>query len=157
MLDVKVDVKMPTVAQAMRSLGVDERGRVQSFTTQRILLRMRRYMPWLSGTTATALTTQDGPASIVVDAPYARYLYVGVKMRDPEGGGPYPLHDEDGNPTGEFRYRRGAHPVPTGEPLNYTRTVNPYAGDHWDKTLMANEGDAIAAEVTEYARRLNGS
>lgn len=151
---VRVTTKMPTVAQAMETLGVDASGRVQDFVTQRILLHMRPYMPWLSGEMATGQTHQNGPSEIVVSAPQARYLYMGSKMRDPDGKGPFPLKDEDGNPTGEFRYRRGAHPVATGEPLTYTHTTNPYAGDHWDKTMMADQRDAIAAEVTEYARRL---
>jgi hypothetical protein len=154
-LTVRMDARLAPPERVMRRIGVDKRGRVQSFLTARVLLRMRRYMPWLSGTTATALTTQQGAASIVVNAPYARYLYMGSKMRDPNGGGPYPLRDEDGNPTGEFRYRKGAHPVATGEPLSYTRTVNPYAGDHWDRTLVHNEGAAIAREVSDYARGLS--
>ena len=150
---VRVKANMPSVARAMQGLGVTERGRVQSFLTQRVLLHMRPYMPWLSGGMATTQTRQSGPAEIVVDAPQARYLYMGSKMRDPNGGGPFPLKDEDGRPTGEFRYRKGSHPVATGEPLHYTHTTNSYAGDHWDKTMMANERDAIAAEVTAYARR----
>lgn len=151
---VHVTAKMPGVQRTMQELGVTDKGRVQSFLTQRVLLRMRRYMPWLSGGMATTQTRQTGPAEITVNAPQARYLYMGSKMADPNGGGPFPLYDEDGNFTGEFRYRKGAHPVATGEPLTYTRTVNPDAGDHWDRTLMACERDAIAAEVTAYARRI---
>lgn len=152
MLTLTVQTRMPGVEQACESLGVDERGRVQSFLTARVLFHMRRYMPWLSGHMATAQTRQTGPAEITVDAPQARYLWAGSKMKDPNGGGPFPLYDEDGNFTGEFRNRLGSHPVPTGEPLTYTRTVNEAAGDHWELTLMANERQTIAAEVTQYAK-----
>ena len=64
--------------KVMRELGVDERGRVQQYLTDRVLFRMRRYMPWLTGLTATSLTMVTSPATITVNAPYARYLYNGV-------------------------------------------------------------------------------
>lgn len=64
--------------KVMRELGVDERGRVQKYLTDRVLFRMRRYMPWLTGLTATSLTMVTSPATITVNAPYAQYLYNGV-------------------------------------------------------------------------------
>ncbi len=150
---IKMDTRIQPPARIMRKLGVNATGRVQSFLTARVLLRMRRYMPWREGVLANSQTAQYGASTIVVNAPQARYLYHGVKMRDPNGGGPFPLKDEDGNFTGEFRYRKGAHPVPTGEPLQYTHTTNPLAGPFWDRTLVQHEGRLIAREVTEYARR----
>lgn len=153
---VRMDVRINPPERIMRGLGVNTTGRVQEFLTSRVLFRMRRYMPWLIGTTATGLTTMQTPSSIVVNAPYARYLYMGSKMRDPNGGGPFPIFDGAGvdRRLEGFRYRKGAHPVPTGVPLTYTRTTNPYAGDHWDRTLVANEGAAISQEVAAYVRRL---
>lgn len=153
---VGMDARINPPERVMRDLGVDSTGRVQEFLTARVLLRMRRYMPWLSGTTATGLTTMQTPSMIVVNAPYARYLYMGSKMRDPNGGGPFPIFEGEGvgRQLVGFRYRKGAHPVATGVPLSYTHTTNPYAGDHWDRTLVANEGAAISHEVAEYARRL---
>ena len=106
------------MSPAAKLWRVETTGRVQDFLTARVLLRMRRYMPWRSGETASALTMQQSPSMIVVNAPYARYLYYGMKMRDPNGGGPFPIKDANGEFQGEFRYRKGAHPVATGVPLN---------------------------------------
>lgn len=150
---VRVDARISPSRQVLRGLGVEATGRVQAFLTSRVLLRMRRYMPWLSGTMASAQTTQLSPTMIAVNAPQARYLYHGVRMRDPNGGGPFPIKDETGRVV-TFRYRKGAHPVPTGVPLDYTHTTNPLAGPYWDRTLVQREGAQIAQEVTEYARRL---
>lgn len=150
---VRVDARIQPPERLMRGLGVETTGRVQSFLTARVLLRMRRYMPWLSGTMASAQTMQLSPSMIVVNAPQARYLYHGMKMRDPNGGGPFPIKDETGRVV-TFRYRKGAHPVATGVPLQYTHTTNPYAGPYWDRTLVQREGAQIAQEVAEYARRL---
>ena len=102
---------------------------------------------------ASAQTMQYSPSTIVVNAPQARYLYHGVKMSDPNGGGPYPIRDETGRVV-TFRYRKGAHPVPTGIPLQFTHTTNPLAGPYWDRTLVQNEGAQISQEVAEYVRRL---
>ncbi len=143
---VRVSKRFKPPEQVMRDLGVDERGRVQQFATDRILFHMRKFMPWREGKLAPSLTQATSPTTITVNAPYARYLYEGQAMRAPGNQGPFPV----GN--GEFRYRKGAHPVPTGKPLNYTKTTNPLAGPHWDRTLMQYEGAAIAEEVEMYAR-----
>jgi len=150
---VRVSTRIQPPERLMRGLGVDTTGRVQSFLTARVLLRMRRYMPWLSGTMASAQTAQLSPSMIVVNAPQARYLYHGVKMRDPNGGGPFPIKDETGRVV-TFRYRKGAHPVPTGIPLQFTHTTNPLAGPYWDRTLVQHEGAQISQEVGDYVRRL---
>ena len=75
---VTVDKRFKPPADVMRQLGVDARGRVQVFATDRVLFRMRCYMPWLTGLTATSLTQAASPATITVNAPYAKRLYEGV-------------------------------------------------------------------------------
>lgn len=151
---IKVSHKLMPPSHVIKRLGVDERGKVQAFATGRILFHMRRFMPWLTGQTATGLTQAATPTSIVVNAPYARYLYMDSKMRDPNGGGPFPIKDEAGNVV-TFRYRKGSHPVATGVPLSYTHTVNSSAGGHWDRTLVQEDGAQIAQEITDYARRMH--
>lgn len=150
---VRMEVNVPSVAQAIEGLGVGKTGKVQAFATARILHHMRRYMPWVTGQTANNLTQPAGTTAIVVAAPYARYLYMGSKMKDPNGMGPFPIKDSAGN-VATFRYRKGAHPVATGVPLSYTHTVNPMAGDHWDRTMMQQEGAQIAQEIADFARGL---
>ena len=75
---IAVDSRFKPPAQVMRGLGVDKAGKVQVFATERVILRMRRYMPWLTGLTATSLTQVTSPTEIIVIAPYAQYLYNGV-------------------------------------------------------------------------------
>lgn len=40
----------------------------------------------------------------------------------------------------------------TGGPLNYTKVPNALAGDHWDKTMMSYDADAIVKEIEDYAK-----
>lgn len=75
---MKVDIKLPPFAGIQNKLGITKGGRVQTYLTHEIRRRMTRYMPYRTGTTATKLTFVDTPTTIVVNAPYARYLYYGV-------------------------------------------------------------------------------
>lgn len=38
--------------------------------------------------------------------------------------------------------------------LVYTHTKNPLAGPRWDEAVMAAEGDAMAADLARYMRRM---
>lgn len=75
---VKVDANLMPPKEVIAKLGVSEKGHVQQYLTDRVLFRMRRYMPWLTGMTATSLTMATSPTTITVNAPYAQYLYNGV-------------------------------------------------------------------------------
>lgn len=81
---VRVGASINPPREIMERLGVTERGHVQEFLTDRVLFRMRRYMPWLSGMTATSLTQTTSPSTITVNAPYAKRLYEGFS----EAGNP---------------------------------------------------------------------
>lgn len=120
---IKVSANILPDREIIDHLGLGQKGNVQQFLTDRVLFRMRRYMPWRTGHTAQSLTVASSPTSITVNAPYAQYLYNGVSK--------------------------------TGNPLNYTKTENPLAGPFWDRTLVQNEGAAIAQEVTDYVRSVS--
>ena len=113
---------MPT-SDTIKRLGADERGKVQRFATEQIRVRMKPYMPWRTGFTATDLTYSDSPTTVLVAAPYARYLYNGVSR--------------------------------SGNPLNYTHTVNPMAGPRWDRTMAQREGAKIAQAIEAYAKEVS--
>ena len=53
-----------------------------------------------------------------------------------------------------YRYPRGAQLKATSRPLTYTKTdKNPDAGPFWGRKLMAEEGDAMLADLKNYVRR----
>ncbi len=120
---IKISANILPNREIIDRLGLSQKGNVQQFLTDRVLFRMRRYMPWRTGHTAESLTIASSPTSITVNAPYAQYLYNGVS--------------------------KGGHP------LNYTKTENPLAGPFWDRTLIQEEGKAIAQEVNDYARSIS--
>ena len=145
---MKMRVEMKPIATILVRLGVDKNGDVQLYLTTVIKNRMIRHMPFSSGTMATKLTFVKSPTEIEVSGPYAMYQYYGKVMVNAETGrGPALI------PGVGYRYRRGASLKVTNLDLQYDKTKNPRAGPFWDRALMANEGKAIAADVSKYARR----
>ena len=82
-----------------------------------------------------------------VNVPYARMLYYGKVMVDPETGMAGFL-----TPNG-WRARRGVAKVASSRDIQYDKTRNPRAGPFWDRRLTAAEGRQMAAELQDYVRR----
>ena len=146
---MEVKVKMKSVSQTLRDHGVTPDGDVQRFLTLTINRRIGRYMPHVTGALETKQKYIASPTSIEVVGPQVKYLYFGKRMVNAKTGkGPGYIKDVG------YRYRKGTKLVPTGEPLNYTKTFNPRAGPFWDRRMMAAEKEEIGEEVSAYA---NGS
>lgn len=82
------------------------------------------YVPAITGTLA-ANVYRDKEA-IVYNMPYARYLYYGKLMIDPQTGSSYaPL---------------GGRKTLTDKNLIYSKSMHPLAGSHWfERSKLANE------------------
>ena len=123
---IRVRVKMKPVNTILTRMGVKPDGDVQMFVTNTVNRRITRYMPFRSGALSTKLKHIKSATEIEVLGPYARYQYYGKVM---EGPAPKVVTDRD---------------------LKYDKTKNPLAGPFWDRRLIANEGEQIAADVRRY-------
>lgn len=125
---IRVDIK--PVAQIIQEKGLAPGGDVQRFHTNNVMRRIQKYMPYRTGATIKMMIAQTDTSKpeIVLDVPYAKYLYYGKAM---EGSAPKRLTDRD---------------------LVYTKTKNPHAGPFWDRSLVAAEGDAMAEDVQQYLK-----
>ena len=143
---MKVKLQLPSANQLIKSKGLAPDGDVQMFHTKNVLKRIKRYMPYVSGATykITVAQTDISKPEIVTDTPYARYIFMGKKMIDPQINASGFLTPEG------WRSRRGSVKVLTSENLNYNRTKNPAAGPRWDKAVVAAEGDAMVADLQRY-------
>lgn len=144
---VRVDMK--PVKQIMKRLGIDARGDVQRFHTANVKRRIQKYMPYRTGATIKLMIAQSPVEKpfLHVNAPYARVLYYGKVMVDPETGMAGFL-----TPNG-WRSRRGVAKVASSRDIQYDKTKNPRAGPFWDRRLTAAEGRQMAAELQDYVRR----
>lgn len=142
-------LEMNSVGQILKDKGLNETGDVQQFHTANVLKRIKRYMPFVSGMTykVTVAQTNIKKPEIITDTPYAKYLFNGKVMIDPQLGIAGFMTPEG------WRSRNGCMKVRTDRDLKYTRTKNPQAGPHWDRTLSACEGRAMAADLQRYLSR----
>lgn len=145
----RVRVDMKPVKQIMARLGIDARGDVQRFHTANVKRRIQKYMPYRTGATIKLMIAQSpvNEPFLHVNVPYARMLYYGKVMVDPETGMAGFL-----TPNG-WRSRRGVAKVASSRDLQYDKTRNPRAGPFWDRRLTAAEGRQMAAELQDYVRR----
>lgn len=143
---MRVKVTIPGAAQLIREKGLSKDGHVQMFHTENVLKRMQRYMPFLTGATyKTAVVQTDiRKPEIVVDVPYAKYLYYGKVMIDPQINAAGFLTSEG------WRSRKGCIKVLTDRDLEYTKTKNPMAGPYWDRTLVSCEGKAMLNDLQRF-------
>ena len=146
-MKTKIKVEMKPVNTILTRLGVTPDGDVQAHLTADINRRITRYMPYRSGALATKLKFIKSPTEIEVVGPYARAMYYGKVMVDPQTGKAGFL-----TPNG-WRSRKGVPKVVSDRDIEYDTTKNPQAGPFWDRRLMAAEGDAIAADIQRYVDR----
>jgi hypothetical protein len=142
-------LEMNSVGQILKDKGLNETGDAQRFHTANVLKRIKRYMPFRTGMTykVTVAQTDIKKPEIVTNTPYAKYLFYGKVMVDPRTGAAGFMTPEG------WRSRKGCKKVATNRDLQYTRSKNPKAGPHWDRTLSACEGKAMAADLQRYINR----
>ena len=115
---MRVTLDFPAAEEILQEVGLDEQGDAQMFHTKNVLRRIQKYMPYRTGATIKLTVAQTDPSV------------------------PEIVTEE---PQAVYLYNGVSR---SGKPLNYTRTKNSLAGGHWDRALVAAEGDALAAYIT---------
>ena len=147
---IKVDMK--PVQHIMKRLGVTAQGDVQRFHTANVRRRIQRYMPYRSGATIKLMIVQSSADEpfIHVDQDYAHYLYEGKVWVDPK------THAAGFLTPNGWRSRKGVPKVASDRDIEYDKTKNPEAGAHWDRRLVAAEGEVMRQELQDYVNRRAG-
>lgn len=147
--EMKVYLKMNPVSKIMKDKGLVADGDVQAFHTQNVLRRIQKYMPYRTGATIkiTIAQTVIHKPKIVTDTPYAKFLFYGKLMVDPNTGAAG-FRTKNG-----WRSRKGVPKVRSNRDITYTKTKHPLAGPRWDRALSAAEGRAMAADLQRYINR----
>lgn len=140
---------MKEANEIIRDKGLAPGGDAQAFHTQNVLRRIKKFMPFLSGSLykMTQIQTDIRKPEIVTDAPQAEFLYHGKVMIDPKINAAGFMTSEG------WRSRKGSVKVVTARNLEYTKTKNPAAGPYWDRALSAAEGAALAADLQRFMNR----
>lgn len=143
-------LKMKSVGEILRDKGLSQTGDVQQFHTANVLRRITRYMPFRTGMTikTTIVQTDINRPEIVTNTPYAKYLYYGKTMTNHKTG-----QQASFIPGVGYRHKKGAILKVSPKDIVYTKDKNRAAGPYWDRALMANEGQALAADLQRYIDR----
>ena len=120
---MRVTLDFPAAEEILQEVGLDEQGDAQMFHTKNVLRRIQKYMPYRTGATIKLTIAQTD-----IHEPYIVTDTVYAK-----------------------RLFNGM--TAAGKPLHYTKIKNPQAGPHWDRALVAAEGEALTADLQRYIAR----
>ena len=146
---MNVYLELNSINKILKDRGLAANGSAQAFHTNNVMHRMVKYMPYLSGTTIKIMIAQTNIRNpyILIDVPYAKFLYYGKLMVDTQTKAAGFL-TEDG-----WRSRKGVNKVKSSRDITYTKTKHPLAGPYWDRRLWAAEGKAITGDLQDFLRR----
>lgn len=135
--------------ECIKTLGLEERGKVQQYVTNEILTLSDPYVPFDEGNLKSSGHIENGTDVVWGGpaAPYAHYMWGGIVYEDPD------LHCAGFQvKDGGWRSRKGVKKVPTTRHLEYQN--GPLRGDHWADRMLQNGGrtkieDGVRRKVKE--------
>ena len=140
--DYETDFKLD---DCIKTLGLDERGRVQQFVTNQILALSDEYIPLDEGSLRYSGHVENG-TDVVWNTPYARYQWNGIVYEDPV------LHCAGFRTDKGWRSRKGVQKVPTDRKLTYGNGT--LRGEKWVERMMNDGGrEAIEQGAREMVKR----
>lgn len=114
-----------TGLEALKARVTNSGTRVEHAVAVQAAADTEKYVPMRTG--SLRQRTRVVGNQIIYPGPYARYLYYGKYMIDPQTGrGPFHIFDENGNE--HIKYRKGAKLVPTERNLKFW---HPDTRSHW--------------------------
>lgn len=130
----------------IKTLGLEERGRVQKFVTNSVLELSDPYVPFREGDLKNSGHIENDTDVVWGGqaAPYAHYMWGGIVYEDPD------LHCAGFRvEEGGWRSRKGVNKVPTDRKLQYYNGSD--RGDHWVPRMLQDGG---MKKIEDGARRI---
>lgn len=128
------------LGDCLKTLGLEERGRVQQVVTNAVLELSEPYLPFDEGD-LLASGHIENDTDVVWNTPYARYMWNGIVYEDPE------LHCAGFETENGWRSRKGVQKVPTERKLKYHNGA--LRGSHWVERMLQDGG---RKEIEKMAR-----
>lgn len=135
-------IKTKSLQTIYRSLGLEDKGRVQAFLDKTVADNLRKYVSRKSGVQEKSIPTASryGSGKVIINVPYARFqaegkVMVGVKSHSPWA-------------------RQGERKVVTSRNLKYHSER--LRGSHPFERMKADKGQKILNQTANYARRISG-
>lgn len=116
----------------IKTLGLEEKGRVQQVVTNEVLRLSDPYIPFDEGRLKDSGHIENG-TDVVWNTPYAHYMWEGIVYEDPElHSAGFQLKD------GGWRSRKGVSKVPTDRKLTYQGEAT--RGEKWVSRMLQDGG-----------------
>lgn len=134
------------LGECIKTLGLNEKGRVQQVIDQTVLKVCDPYVPFDNGFLKESAYVDNGGGEIVWPGPYAHYLYEGIVYEDPD------LHCAGFLTDNGWFSKKGVQKVPTERKLQFQGA--PLRGAKWvDRAMEAGGMEAVEEAAREEIKR----
>lgn len=132
-------IKTKSLQTIYKSLGLEDRGKVQAFLGKTTADNLKKYVSFNSGVQEGATRSIEGGTKVIINVPYARFqaegkVMIGVKSHSPWA-------------------RAGERKIVTDKKLKYHS--DRLRGAHPFERMKADKGNSILLETAKYARRFS--
>lgn len=118
--------------ECIRTLGLEEKGRVQQVVAHEVLELSDVYVPFDQGVLRDSGKVDDNGTDVVWNTPYAQYMWNGIVYEDPE------LHCAGFETEDGWRSRKYVKKVPTERSLQYHN--GNLRSAEWVEKMLQNGG-----------------
>ncbi len=139
---MSLTIKTKTLSEIYRSLGLEEKGKVQQFLDKTVSQNLQKYVSFSSGTMEKSikLATVPGSGKIIINVPYARFQSEGKVMIGTNSHSPWA--------------RRGEKKIVTSRNLKYHSSDLKRGAKPWER-MKADKRDSILRQTIAYAKKVD--
>ena len=131
-------IKTKSLQTIYKSLGLEDRGRIQQFMGKKVADNLKKYVSYNSGTQSDSTNPINGGKQVIINVPYARFQAGGKVMVGVYSHSPWA--------------KRGERKVVTSKDLTYQG--GGLRGSHPFERMKADKRDSILFQVAKEARRI---
>ena len=131
-------IKTKSLQTIYKSLGLEDRGRVQQFMGKKVADNLKKYVSYNSGTQSDLTNPINGGKQVIINVPYARFQAGGKVMVGIYSHSPWA--------------KEGERKVVTSKDLTYQG--GGLRGSHPFERMKADKRDSILFQVAKEARRI---
>lgn len=131
-------IKTKSLQTIYKSLGLEDRGRIQQFMGKTVADNLKKYVSYNSGTQSDSTNPINGGKQVIINVPYARFQAGGKVMVGVYSHSPWA--------------KRGERKVVTSKDLTYQG--GGLRGSHPFERMKADKRDSILFQVAKEARRI---
>lgn len=131
-------IKTKSLQTIYKSLGLEDRGKVQQYLGKKVADNLKKYVSFNSGTQSDSTNPINGGKQVIINVPYAQFQAGGKVMIGVYSHSPWA--------------RQGERKVVTNRNLTYQGGA--LRGSHPFERMKADKRDSILLEVAKYAKEI---